>query len=249
MSVTPRPRGRRGVKLAEQLAQEIVADITRSGMSPGDRFPSEVVMAQERGVSRTSLREALRILEVHGLIAIRPGPGGGPELAELTSQDYARMSTLHFHRAGVTFRQLLEARFVLEPRLAHLAAGNRTPEQVLRLRANLRDHEKADDVEGLVHYAHEFHAIVCDMAGPGNAAVSLMTSSLHGIFDAYARHSRTPEVMRRTVEVHREIAEAIEESDASQALELSEAHMRASAKTFAEEHPTLIDATVSWLSD
>src|SRR4051794_33749821 len=90
MAVPLRSKNRRAIKLAEQLAQEIVSDIERTGMAPGERFPSEVAMAQARGVSRASLREALRILEVHGLIIIRPGPGGGPELAELTAQDFAR---------------------------------------------------------------------------------------------------------------------------------------------------------------
>jgi GntR family transcriptional regulator, transcriptional repressor for pyruvate dehydrogenase complex len=246
---TPRQKGRRGMKLAEVLAQEIVADIAESGMAPGDRLPSEVVMAQQRGVSRASLREALRLLEVHGLITIRPGPGGGPELAELDAQDFARMATLHFHRAGVTFRQLLEARVVLEPRMAELAATNRRPEQIEQLRDNLARHEQQRDTEGLVHCAHQFHAQVADIAGDDNKALSLMTSSLHGIFDVYNRRARGSEVMRETVAVHRGIADAIEKGNPREAAVLMEKHMRTSAETFAREHPTLIDSTVSWLSD
>lgn len=250
MSVVPPPqRVRRGVKLAEVLAQEIVTDITQSGMSPGDRFPSEAVMARERGVSRASLREALRLLEVHGMITIRPGPGGGPELAELSSADFARMTTLHFHRAGVTFRQLLEARIVLEPVMAHHAAEKRRPDQVQALRDNLAHHEEQRDVHGLVHYAHEFHALVADIAGNDNRALSLMTSSLHGIFDVYNRQARTPEVMLETVAVHRQITDAIERGNPRKAAQLMEEHMKTSEETFAREHPSLIDTTISWLTD
>jgi DNA-binding FadR family transcriptional regulator len=248
VGVPLRSKNRRAIKLAEQLAQEIVADIERTGMAPGDRFPSEVVMAQARGVSRASLREALRILEVHGLIIIRPGPGGGPELAELTAQDFARTATLHFHRAGATFKQLLDARVVLEPRLAQLAAMKRSPEQVQALRVNLLEHEGAEDAEGLIHFAHEFHALVADMAGNGNQVLSLTTSSLHGIFDVYQREGRTVGAMRETVSVHRDIADAVEAGDADKAARLMEEHMQASAETFAHEHPTLIDRRVSWLS-
>lgn len=249
-TVIPHPKARRGVKLAEQVAQEIVADITRSHMAPGDRFPSEVMMAQERGISRGSLREALRILELHGLINIRTGPGGGPELAEVTAQDFARMATLHYHLAGVTFRQLLEARIIFEPRMAQLAAARRTPDQMLELRAIVREHGQATDVEGLVYYAHAFHTLVSTMAGnDNNKVLSLITSSLHGIFDVYSRRQQSVDVMTKTVEVHRGIAEAIEIRDTQLAGELMEQHMEASAETFATEHPTLIDSTVSWMSD
>jgi GntR family transcriptional regulator, transcriptional repressor for pyruvate dehydrogenase complex len=248
MDETPPTRGRRGVKLSERIAQDIVSEISRAGMGPGDRLPAEVVMAQERGVSRGTLREALRILEIHGVIRLRPGPGGGPELVEPTSDSFSRMATLHFNRAGVTFRQLLDARLVLEPTMAELAALKRTPEQVLALRRNLREHARAEGAERLNHYAHEFHRIVADMAGNDNHVLSLMTTSLHGIFDIYARQGSGIEVMRQTVEVHGGIADAIEEADALHARESMEKHMQTSADTFAREHPTLIDANVEWLA-
>ncbi|MXP23527.1 FCD domain-containing protein [Gordonia sp. HNM0687] len=248
MSVTPPTRARRGVKLAEQLAQEIVAQISQSGMKAGDRLQSELLMAQQRGVSRASLREALRILEVHGLITIRTGPNGGPELAELTARDFSRMATLHFNAAGVTFRELLEARVVLEPRMAELAAVNRTPQQMLALRSNVREHRRADDLVELVRYAHDFHELVADMAGTDNRALSLMTASIHGIFDVYLHRGRSVEAMQSTAGVHAEISDAIEEGDAERAASLMESHMQASADTFERENPTLIDQTVSWLS-
>ncbi|RZL84614.1 MAG: FadR family transcriptional regulator [Rhodococcus sp. (in: high G+C Gram-positive bacteria)] len=248
MSVTPPPRGRRGAKLAERLAQDIVQHISSLGLVPGDRLPSEVVMAQEWGVSRASLREALRILEVHGMISIRTGPGGGPVLSRLTSQDFARMATLHFHAAGVTFRQLLKARLTLEPRMAELAAANRTPEQVIALRANVREHRKAADIHELVRYAHDFHALVSDCAGDENRALSLMTLSLHGIFDPYQRQGGSGDVMRHTIDVHSGISDAIEEGDPRRAAELMEKHMQESAETFGQQHPTMIDSPVSWLS-
>ena len=242
-------RPRRGVKLAERLAQEIVEEITADGLKPGDRLPSEVQMAHDRGVSRTSLREALRLLEVHGIITVRTGPNGGPELTKLTSSDFARMATLHFHMAGVTFRQLLEARLVLEPPLAELAAANRSQDQVDALRRNLAEHSKADDVKSMIFYAHEFHSLISDCAGETHQALSLMTSSVQGIFDVYASQNRTVKAMRGTVGVHAEIADAIEDSDRQRARDLMEKHMRQSAETFGREHPTLIDSAVPWLSE
>ncbi|RZL84600.1 MAG: FadR family transcriptional regulator [Rhodococcus sp. (in: high G+C Gram-positive bacteria)] len=248
MSLTPPTRARRGVKLAEQLAHELVAEISRSNMKAGDRLQSEVLMAEQRGVSRASLREALRILEVHGLITIRTGPNGGPVLTDLTARDFARMTTLHFNAAGVTFRELLDARVVLEPRMAELAAAKRTSEQMLELRSNVRDHRRATDLQDLVRYAHDFHELVADMAGNDNRALSLMTASIHGIFDVYLHRGRSVEAMLHTADVHGELSDAIEEGNAERAEALMEAHMLASAETFARENPTLIDQTVSWMS-
>ncbi|RZL84604.1 MAG: FadR family transcriptional regulator [Rhodococcus sp. (in: high G+C Gram-positive bacteria)] len=247
--VTAHGRSRRGTKLAEQLAHEIVVDIARSGLRAGDRLTSEVTMAQERGVSRTSLREALRILEVHGLIRVRSGPNGGPVLIELTSSDFARMATLHFQVAGVTYRQLLEARVVLEPRMAQLAAIRRTPEQLRALQANLGRHEQATTVAALVDCAHEFHALISVVGGNSNKALSLMTSSLHGFFDVYSHRSGDVALMRETVDVHRGIADAIAAEDAHLATELMEKHMRTSIETFAQECPSLIDNPVTWSSE
>lgn len=254
MSVVPaklpsaRPATRRGVKLAERLSQEIVEDITRLGLQPGARLPSEVAMAQERGVSRTSLREALRILEVHGLINVRTGPGGGPEVANMGVRDFTRMATLHFHVAGVTFRQLLDARLVLEPQMARLAAEKRTPEQLSALDDVLELHGTAKTTEDLAYCSHTFHSIVAEMAGNGNQVLSIMTSSLHSLFEVYAKMDPTRESMVEMTKVHEKIADAIREGAPDSAAKYMERHMIASAKTFEKEHPTLVNSTVSWLS-
>lgn len=240
-------RGRREVKLAERLAHEIVMDIAEHGLVPGDRLPSEVIMAQQRGVSRASLREALRILEAHGLISIRTGPRGGPQLVELTSSDFARMATLHFRMAGVTFRQVLEARVVLEPRIAEMAALNRTVEQVEALRSNVRDHSKATTAAELAMHSRAFHDLVSDCASDGNPAMSLMTASLHGIFEIAARQGYVSPASNATSSIHSDICEAIADGDGGRASKLMEQHMQESIQTFSDEHPTLVDGVVPWL--
>src|SRR5262245_26288531 len=68
---------RRPLKTSEIVALEIVRDIVAQGLAAGDRLPLEAQMLVQYRVSRSSLREALRLLETQGLIAIRPGPGAG----------------------------------------------------------------------------------------------------------------------------------------------------------------------------
>src|SRR5581483_7525231 len=68
---------RRNAKTSEVVALDIVRDIVARNLKPGDKLPLESELLRQYRVSRSSLREALRLLEVQGLITIRPGPGGG----------------------------------------------------------------------------------------------------------------------------------------------------------------------------
>ena len=73
MSVSSRPQ-----KTALIVAKRVVEDIYKSGQSAGDRLPPERVMLEHYGVGRGTLREALRFLELQGVLTLKPGPGGGP---------------------------------------------------------------------------------------------------------------------------------------------------------------------------
>ena len=121
---TKRPR-RKLVKVAEVVARQILHDIVDRELEPGAKLPSEVEMAETHGVARGSLREALRILEIHGLITLKPGPGGGPVVAAINSEDLGQTLTFFLQASGATFRELMQARLVLEPLMARAAAEHR----------------------------------------------------------------------------------------------------------------------------
>src|SRR6266478_419143 len=114
----------RSGKISETIARDILDDIVVRKLPPGTMLASEAVMLDRYGVGRASLREALRILEIHGLIKIKPGPRGGPVVAEVTSSDLGRSATFFFHAVGATFADLLSARVAIEPMMARLAATN-----------------------------------------------------------------------------------------------------------------------------
>ena len=87
---------RRNEKIAEAVARDIVRRIAAGKLPPGAQLPSEAQMAVDYGVGRASLREALRILEIHGLISIKPGPGEvrwSPERTPRTSAEWRRCTS------------------------------------------------------------------------------------------------------------------------------------------------------------
>src|SRR5580692_2132457 len=105
-------------KVAEILARKILQDIRRDGLGPGSMLPAESTMVEQYGAGRGSVREALRILEVNGLVTLKPGPHGGPVVAAADPGDFGQMMTLHLQSLGATYRQLLEARLEYEVVLA-----------------------------------------------------------------------------------------------------------------------------------
>src|SRR5579864_1425673 len=100
--LTDQPR--RPAKTAETVAAAIVHDMVSRNLGPGDTLPAEAAMLAHYRVSRASLREALRLLEVQELIRLKPGPGGGPIVTAVDPRNLAKMTTLYLHLGGATYQ-------------------------------------------------------------------------------------------------------------------------------------------------
>jgi GntR family transcriptional repressor for pyruvate dehydrogenase complex len=238
----PRP-AKRGAKVAEALAQEIVHEIVSRKLPPGTLLSSEAQMLEDYGVGRGSLREALRILEVHGLITMKPGRNGGPMVIEVGTRDYGRMSTLFFHLGGMTFGQLVEARLVLEPMMARLAAERRGQELLGQVADP--DATRVEDDATFFDATYEFHRAVASMSG--NPVLNLISVSLEDIFRDQVSGALSPrEERRRVLEVHRAIADAIAVGDADRAEQLMREHMQRYADRLRQRHPQLLDRVIDW---
>jgi GntR family transcriptional repressor for pyruvate dehydrogenase complex len=237
---------RRAEKVSEVVARSIVEDIVDRGLEPGAMLPPESVMLDRYRVGRASLREGLRILEIQGLITIKPGPGGGPVVAEASSQDFGRMSTLHYQGVRATFRELVEARQVIEVLMASLAAKSRDPELIERLRASVdpSGDQLRDDFTYSATVA-DFHDTIAGASG--NRILDLFGRSLKDVYLERVSGMVFPIDARERVQAeHRAVVKAIEAGDAKKAERVMRAHMEDFVRYVTELYPGLLDEVVDW---
>ncbi len=228
--------------MSEAIARDIVRRIGAEGLLPGTQLPPEAKMLEEYRVGRGSLREALRILEVHGLISIKPGPRGGPTVDQVQTRNFGRMASLYFQMDGVTFRELIEARLTMEPVLARRAAERSEPE----LLAELARFERLDRPDqDYLHHAMSFHQLVAVMSG--NRIMTLFGQSLADVVRDRVADAVYPKSRRREVlGTHGEIARAITAGDADLAERLMREHMEDYVAQAKRRHPGLMQEVVDW---
>jgi GntR family transcriptional regulator, transcriptional repressor for pyruvate dehydrogenase complex len=215
MSAAPRRTRIRGA--SEQVASEIQHFIQREGLRPGDFLGREEDLAAEFGVSRPTLREALKLLASGNLIRATKGPGGGIFVALTADQGMGRSLSdaiaMMLETRAVSLQELLEARLLLEVPLAGQAAHRADADTVRRLRAALA----ADDEAAL-------HRIVAATAG--NRMVQAFTDwvfevlqpSLMAVIGGAVVHSAL-------VEQHEALVAAIEKGDAPRAERAMKEHL------------------------
>ena len=237
---------RRSSKTSEIVALEIVRDIVSQSLKPGDRLPLEAEMLVHYRVSRSSLREALRLLEVQGLIAIRPGPGSGTVVGRVLPGNLARTLTLYLHMSGATYDQLLDAWIASEPVTARLAAQNPDRERVIKemtpfLSENHGDgHGKWEIIEGL-----DFHERVADLAD--NPVLALVLQSIGFIVtEQVLTNPERGELEERIVHDHSQLAEAIIAGDGPRAEELMADHIRHIVEDFKAYWPRKVGEKIQW---
>jgi GntR family transcriptional repressor for pyruvate dehydrogenase complex len=206
------PLGQRLEKLSEQIARRILHEISSRHLEAGATLPTEATMCATYGVGRPTLREALRILEVNGLLVIRPGPRGGPQVVAPTPTALARVCTLHFQAMGVLVHDLALARASTEGTLAAMAATSIDTEGRSRLVTCVESGELGSDQTEVLGAGYEFHSVVMSLAA--NPVLREWGLALQEAFNARLGRIHPPESLDEVRRDHREIAQAIFEKDA-----------------------------------
>lgn len=125
------------IKASLSLAREMVQAIYDGGMKPGDRYLSEAEGLRRHKVGRGTYREALRFLELQGVIVMRSGPTGGAEIGQPDWRNLASTVALLMQFADAPLGAILQARVAIEPGMAELAALQATDDEIEDMAAKL----------------------------------------------------------------------------------------------------------------
>lgn len=191
-------------------AIEKIKDMIVTGeLGPGAKLPREADLAERLGLSRNSLREAVKALSLIRVLDVRQGDGTYVTSLEPSLLLEAMGFAVDFHRDD-TVLEFLEVRRILEPAAAAMAATAMSDEDRAALRATLEELGDSPTVEALVANDLRFHGLIA--AGSGN---TVLCSVIEGISGPTARariwRGLTQEgAVRRTREQHEAICEAIE---------------------------------------
>ncbi|WP_030326390.1 FadR/GntR family transcriptional regulator [Streptomyces sp. NRRL B-3229] len=174
-------------KLAAQTAQRIEADVIRQGWPVGQSLGSEVDLRERLGVSRAVLREAVRLVEHHQVARMRRGPNGGLIVCAPNAGPATRAVVIYLEYVGTSITDLLQARLLLEPIAAGLAADRITEDGIGTLRATLDDEHAHWDELG-AHSQDPLHPVLGQLSG--NPVLHLFIDVLTRLTARYAHTSR-----------------------------------------------------------
>ncbi|ACU34366.1 FadR family transcriptional regulator [Actinosynnema pretiosum subsp. pretiosum] len=183
--------------------------IVSGELKPGDRLPREAVLAERLGLSRNSLREAVKALSLVRVLDVRQGDGTYVSSLRADELLGALSFVLDLHRGEESLLEVVQVRRILEPAACALAAQRVTAEDAAALRALCDAAEAAETVEELVEHDLAFHRAVA--AHSGNAYLAQLLDTLAGptVRARIWRGIAQAGAKSRTVAEHRAIVDAL----------------------------------------
>ena len=216
-------------KVSAVAAGQLIAAI-KAGMFPvGSKLPAEFELAEQMGVSRPSIREALSALQAVGLIASRPGSGN--YVLKVPSSD-EEQDAPHLIESEAGCLEVMEARSVLEPPVAACVAREHSPEEVAVLRdilSKMRREAQKGDFTTYFEADKAFHRALVDAAHNhliAEAVIPLVDTMDQTLYREFTHHYYLKNVadLEQVVDVHCAILNAIADGDPQLAAEKVEEH-------------------------
>ncbi|WP_326836444.1 FadR/GntR family transcriptional regulator [Amycolatopsis rhabdoformis] len=221
-------------RMSEVIVEQIRSLIRADKLRPGDRLPSERNLCEQMGVSRVTVREALRVLEAAGLVAIKVGARGGAFVTTPSSTTLGANLADLVNLSPMTGPEVIEARQVVELGIVDLVIDRATDEDLAELRELTAEHQAAlKRGEYSMEMSAAFHIRVAKCAH--NAAIEMLVHSFHGPLLMSLREAQVaaPLMGHRGVNEHREIVEAIAARDAEKARDIMAKHLRRTSQRIA----------------
>jgi len=207
--------------IPQVVLEEIQKLIAEGQIRPGDSLPSELELAERFGVGRSSIREAMRVLHLLGVVEVIQGKGTfvrEPGILPLVV-DWSRISQM-----GIT-SEVMEARQFMEVLLAQLAAERATCEDIETLRQTLQHSEETlSNMETNIQAGVDFHLALADAAH--NQVLALMYRTIRDLYLEIARRTRlTPDIARDRFHDHERLLQAVINHDSTTAAQAMKEHL------------------------
>jgi DNA-binding FadR family transcriptional regulator len=218
-------------KASDVLANELRERILNGEYPEGTALPPERELVIQTAMSRTTVREALRILEVQGLVRIKTGRAGGAFVQRPGQDSVASSVSLLIRGQQIRLADLLETREAIEPFCARLAARNRTDADLTRLDAANKAIADTDGTLAQFLQANVDWHVGVATASHNELLTGMMAALSRAIYAATENEDFVDaEVRRTTVRAHRSITDAIRAQDPDAAVRRMSRHVHAYAE-------------------
>jgi DNA-binding FadR family transcriptional regulator len=221
------PRGfsqiNRSGSLSDAVAARLKESILNASYAPGDALPSENQMADQFGVSRIVVREALKELKSKGLIEIRRGPKGGPFVTQLDDLNFGEQFSDMIRLRRMTVEQLYDARLLIEPEVVRLVIKHLTGEKIDELRTSVVRTEAESDPLRRKELNTEFHRKLGALSG--NPFYALLMNSFMDFVSRFIDVINPGTYDLHDKRIHSQITEAIAARDEVKAVTLVRSHL------------------------
>jgi GntR family transcriptional repressor for pyruvate dehydrogenase complex len=201
----------RKARVFEGVAQQIQRLIADGALKPGDRLPPERELAERLAVSRSSLRDAIRTLELVGLVV--PRQGEGTVVADVSPEAVVMPIASVLLRKRELIAELLDVRKMIEPALAARAAVRASDEEIARLEEILgRQREKTLRGEPAVEEDSEFHYVIA-LAAKNGVVRGMLDVLMRLLRETRARSLQSRGRPQRSLTGHQRVLDAIKRRD------------------------------------
>jgi DNA-binding FadR family transcriptional regulator len=228
------------------VAQRIIRDVASAGLKPGNLLPPERTMLEKYQIGRGTLREALRLLEFQGVIALKPGPRGGPVLQDPNASHLASTLVLLMQLKEAPYRTIVEVRTALEPMISRLAAERISDEALLELSETIDSmRENIGNQDLFLEANKRFHDVIAWSSG--NPLFGYIVDSLLGILDGTVIGIDYPSPRRQAIiKAHDEILQALKARDPEASEERMREHIDQYVTYAQRKFPEVLDQVVRW---
>ena len=217
-------------KAADVLAGILREKILGGELDEGVDLPNERDLGTQSGLSRASVREALRILEGEGLISTRVGRNGGSAVVRPTSAAIERSVEIFIRGQGIRIEAVLETRSAIEPPSARFAAMHRTNadlEEIEKCQVRLEQASELGDISAYIRANLDWHVQVV-RASHNELLIAFIRAVSHSVYLATDLDGfNSVEVRNTVIHAHRRVMDAIKARDADAAARRMERHVGA----------------------